>query len=466
VSRALLAAALAALASCMVGPDYSVPPQESPSSWGDPVETTPVELGRWWTLFADPELDRLIERAVSSNHDLQIAQARIREARAQVALVVGGLLPQIDANGSYTRSRSSENGIYGAGGFQLYRNDFLATFDAAWEIDIFGGTRRAVEAADADLQATIHDRNAVLVSLLGEVARNYVELRGAQRRMQILRGNIASAKDSLELTKARLQAGVATALDVARSEALLAALSAENPLAVRAYKQALHRLGVLLGKDPRALAGELAAEAPIPAVPKRVSIGLPSELLLRRPDVRRAERQLAAQTARVGQATADFFPKFALLGSFGVEALSSGDWFTWPSRLWSLGPSVRLPIFQGGRVTANLELQNVRAEEARIAFERTFLEAVEEVENALTAWLREEERHRSLEELVAADQRALDLADDLHKKGLVSFLDVLEAQRSLYTAQLQLGESEAARSVDLVALYKALGGGWDPTAKD
>lgn len=466
MSRALLALVLGALTSCMVGPDYATPPQESPSAWGEAVGTAPVELNRWWSVFGDPGLDSLVERAVASNRDLRIAQARIREARAQASAAFSDLLPQVDAGASATRVRESANGIIGAGGFSLYRNDFLATFDAGWEIDVFGGTRRGVQAAEADLQATIQDRNAVLVSLLGEVARNYVELRGHQRQVAGLRRTVVSAQGSLDLTKSRFQAGVATALDVARAEALVATIQANIPLFERDRKRALHRLGVLLGRDPRALEEELRIDGPIPAVPRSVSIGLPSDLLLRRPDVRRAERQLAAATARIGQATADFFPKFSLFGSFGVEALSSGDWFTWPSRLWSLGPSVRIPLFQGGRLEANLEIRSAQAEEARIVFERTFLEALEEVENALTAWLREAERHAALEEAVAANRRALDLADDLHRKGLVSFLDVLEAQRTLYQSEVQLTESSMSRAVDLVALYKALGGGWDPTATD
>jgi NodT family efflux transporter outer membrane factor (OMF) lipoprotein len=449
-----------------VGPDYSVPPQESPPAWGEPAETAPVDLTRWWTVFGDRTLDLLIARAVQANLDLRMAQSRIREARAQVGVAFASLLPEVDADGSATRLRMSKNGPFGAAGFPLYRNDFLATFDASWEIDLFGGNRRAVEAAGADLEATVQDRNAVLVSLLGDVARAYVELRGAQRQLAVLRGNEGSARGTVDLTKARLQAGVATALDLARAEALLASVSSQIPLTARAIRQSLYRLGVLLGKSPRSLEGELTPEGPIPAVPPRVAVGLPSDLLRRRPDVRRAERQLAAATARIGQATADYYPKLTLLGSFGAESLKASDWFTWPSRLWSVGPSVRLPLFQGGRVAANVEVQNAREEQARTLFEETFLLALEEVENALTAWFREGERHGSLEDEVAADRRAVDLADDLHRKGLVSFLDVLEAQRALYGAQLQLADSEMSRSVDLVALYKALGGGWDPAAKD
>jgi NodT family efflux transporter outer membrane factor (OMF) lipoprotein len=395
-----------------------------------------------------------------------MAQSRIREARAVVGIAFGALLPELDANASATRLRESKNGPFGAVGFPLYRNDFLATFDASWELDLFGGNRRALEAAGADFEATVQDRNAVLVSLLGEVARTYVELRGAQRQLAVLRGNETSARGTVDLTKARLQAGVATALDVARSEALLAGVSSQIPLSARAIRQALYRLGVLLGQNPRSLEGALTPEGPIPAVPPKVTVGLPSELLRRRPDVRRAERQLAAATARIGQATADFYPKVTLLGSFGVESLHTSDWFAWPSRLWSVGPSVQFPVFQGGRIAANVEVQNARQEQARLQFEEAFLLALEEVENALTAWIREGERHGSLEEEVAADRRAVELAEDLYRKGLASFLDVLEAQRSLYGAQLQLADSEAARSVDLVALYKALGGGWDPAAKD
>ena len=457
------------LSGCAVGPDYEKPALKGPAAWGGAdaakIASEAAELGRWWTVFQDAALDSLVERAVRSNLDLRDATARIREARAQYGVAVGALLPSLDATGSYTRSRVSENGFFGFGPFPRYRNEYNGAFDASWEIDLFGGARRGYEAAVADVEASFEDRRAVLVSLLGEVARNYVSARGFQRQLAVLRDNVRSAQGTVDLTKARLTAGVATALDVARAESQLAASASLIPGTEGALMQSVHRLGVLLGAEPNALREEMGPEGPIPAAPARVIVGLPSDLLARRPDVRRAERQLAAATARIGLATAELYPRISLTGTFGLDSIGSGDFFKWGSRAWSLGPTLRWPVFAGGRIRANIEVQDARAEQAAIAYERTFLTALEDVENALVAYLREGDRRRSLEEEVAADRRAVELAEDLYRKGLASFLEVLEAQRSLYAAQAEVARSEAAVTLDLVSLYKALGGGWETAAR-
>jgi multidrug efflux system outer membrane protein len=462
-ARLILPALLAA--GCAVGPNYETPAQPAPGAWGEKVEAGAVDLARWWMLFQDPELDRLVERAAKSNHDLRIAEARLREARGRRAVAAGGFLPEIDGSFSASQGRDSANGPFGGSPGSLYSTDFRGGFDATWEIDLFGGLRRGLEAAGAEVEASVQDRNAVLVSLLGEVARNYIQVRGAQRQRAVGLGNVEAARGTVDLTKSRLAAGVATALDVARAEAQLAAVRSQIPPVERALKESVHRLGVLLGSEPGALSAELAAEAPIPVPSETIVAGIPSELLARRPDVRRAERQLAAATARIGEAEADLYPKFSLLGSFGIESIEATDFFRWPSRTWSMGPSVRWPIFEAGRLRANVAIRNAQQEQARAAFEKAFLVALEEVENALVAYFRERERHASLAEAVAADRRSVDLAEDLQRKGLVSFLDVLDSQRALYGAESLLAESDAAVSIDLVALYKALGGGWDPNAK-
>jgi outer membrane protein, multidrug efflux system len=463
VSRRTIVA-IALLAGCSVGPDYEKPETKAPAAWGEQADTATADLSRWWTVFNDEALNLLVERAVKANHDLKIAAARIEESRGQLGVVYGRILPQIDSVDSYSKSRSSPN----AQPFtlnQIYQSRYKVGFDASWEIDIFGGGRRRIEAASADIESWIENRRAVLVTLLGDVGRNYVALRGNQLLLAVLRQNVATAKGTVEITQARLAAGVATTLDVARAEALLASAEAALPDVEAALKQTVHRLSVLLGLPPQALAAELASVAPIPAAPARVVVGLPSELLLRRPDVRQAERRLAAQTATIGVAVAEQYPRISLTGAFGLDSLGSSDLFSWQSRAWSLGPTIRWPIFAGGRIRAQISVEDARKEQALFAYEKSVLTALEDVENALVSYLREGDRRKSLEAAVAADRRAVDLADDLYRKGLTSFIDVLDAQRALYIAQAELARSQAQVTLDLVALYKALGGGWDPKGK-
>jgi NodT family efflux transporter outer membrane factor (OMF) lipoprotein len=321
-----------------------------------------------------------------------------------------------------------------------------------------------MEAAGADAQAAEEDRRAALVTLKAETARVYVDFRGAQRRRAVLRRQIAAAADRLALLKARLEAGVATALDVAREEALLRATEAQAPPAEADVARAVHRLGVLLGRDPGALVAELAADAPIPVPPARIVVGLPAALLARRPDVRRAERELAAATARIGVARAEFYPKISLSGAFGLESLRASHFFESASRAWSVGPAIRWPIFSAGRLRAGADVAEARQAQALAAFEGAVLVALEEVENALVGYLREGDRRRSLEAAVAAGRRALTLSEDLQRQGLASFLDVLSARRSVQADELQLAASDAAVTLFCVALYKALGGGWEPAS--
>jgi NodT family efflux transporter outer membrane factor (OMF) lipoprotein len=453
------------LLGCTVGPDYEKPALPSPTAWSEPgegkVASVEADLSRWWTLFGDPGLDSLVERALHSNLDLRSAGARIREARAQYGIAWSALLPSVNATASYTRSRNSQNGLYGFGAFPRYLSEYNAGFDASWEIDLFGGARRGNEAAAADVEAAVEDRWAVMVSLLGEVARNYVALRGYQLQRAVLQENQRSAQGTVDLTRARLSAGVATALDLARAEAQYAASGALIPTVEIQLEQSIHRLGVLLGQDPSALSGELGTVGSIPAIPPRVLVGLPSTLLVRRPDVRRAERQLAAQTARIGLATAELYPRLSLTGAFGFDSIGAADFFKWGSRMWSIGPTLRWPVFAGGRIVSTIRLEEARAEQAAFAYEQAFLVALEDVENALVAYLREGHRTATLVEEVAADRRATDLANELYLKGLASFLEVLDAQRALYLAQWELAQSQAAVTLNVVALYKALGGGWE-----
>lgn len=455
------------LGACVVGPDYRRPDLPTPTTWeaqdGHRVSAESADLTRWWASFGDPVLDALVERAARANLDLKQATARVREARAETGIARGARRPEVGNPGSAGRQRLSENGPFPVTDPEssLYRSGF----DAHWELDLFGGLRRAEEAARAELEASIEDRRDVLVTLLAEVARAYVELRCNQRLETIVRRNVAAARATLELTRTRLVAGMATNLDVARAEALLAVTEAPLPRYEAAEHVAIHRLGLLLGEHPQALASELSVERPIPAPPDRILVGLPSELLQRRPDVRRAERRLAAATARIGAAVAERYPKVSLSGAFGLESTSLSSLHDAASRAWSIGPSVRWPLFAGGRIAAGIEAQDARAEQALHAYEETLLLALEDVENALVHYLREWDHRRALEATAEADRRAVSLSDELYRKGLTSFLDVLEAERGLYEAELLLAESEAASSLHVVSLYKALGGGWESEAE-
>lgn len=464
--RAVSAGLVLLAVGCTVGPNYRRPDLPVPLAWNgaqqNGVDTRAAELTRWWTAFNDPLLNSLVEAAVRSNLDLHLAEARIREARASRGVTAAGAWPTINTSGSYTRSRTSENALSSLSPSADLEHDLFKTgFDASWEIDLFGGVRRSVEAADANIEASVEDRRATLVTLLGDVAKNYIDLRGFQRRLAVARANLKSQQEILGLTKVRFQAGLASDLDVAQAEAQAATTTAQIPTLEGSLKQAAHRLGVLLGLQPGALWGELSNEAAIPSLPSEVLVGLPSELLRRRPDIRRAERQLAAATAKIGAAMADLFPKFSLTGAVGVQSISASDWFTGGSRFWSVGPTISWPIFDAGKIRANIEVRNAQQEQALTQYEKTILTALEEVENSLVNYSKEQARYRSLREAVSANRRAVQMANELYVKGLQDFLNVLDTQRSLFTAENDLAQSEATMASNLVSLYKALGGGWE-----
>jgi NodT family efflux transporter outer membrane factor (OMF) lipoprotein len=364
------------------------------------------------------------------------------------------------APGSGSGSSNNSNGL--ASAFNHSEIDtWQGGFDASWEIDVFGGVQRSIEAARADEQASLDARRDVLVTLLAEVARYYVDLRGLQRELAIARENVRSQEDTVELTRSRFQAGLATDLDVARAEALVATTQSQIPSLQTSLQQAIHHLSILLGQEPTALQVELSREAPIPPPPPMVPVGLPSELLRRRPDIRRAERRLAAATARIGVATAELFPRFALTGGFGLAAAKPGDIFRTDSAYYSIGPAINWRIFDAGRIQFNVRVQNALERESFANYQATVLRSLEDVENALVAYARERERWQALDRAVAANKRAVDLANQLYTRGLTDFLNVLESQRNLYAAQDQLAQSERNLSSDVIALYKALGGGWE-----
>jgi NodT family efflux transporter outer membrane factor (OMF) lipoprotein len=468
LSRILLAGALL-LAGCTVGPDHVAPRPALPESWSSLEEAeglasrataATADVTAWWQAFADERLDSLVERALAANLDLRVAAARVREARALRGVALGALLPEAAATASYEHTRLSEEGLFPLGDepVDLYQ----AGFDASWEIDVFGGNRRALEAAEADVQASLEALGDVRVSLLAEVARSYVELRGFQARIAIARKNLEVQTNTRDLVRARLDAGQVTELDLVRSEAQVSATSSVIPGLEAAARQTIHAIALLLALEPGALADELSAEAPIPAAPGEVPVGLPTDLLRRRPDIRRAERELAAATARIGVATADLYPRFFLLGSVGSESVGISDFLDAASWTWSVGPSIRWSLFQGGRIRARIRVEDARQEQAALRFEQTLLGALRDVEDALIAHSREQARRDLLARAVDLERRAVELADQRYTEGLVDFLSVLEAQRALYTADDALVQSQQVIATNAIALYKAVGGGWSP----
>ncbi len=464
---------------CAVGPDYKPPQVSTPAAWQEGgqrgVDSQTADMAKWWQAFNDSLLDSLVERAVQSNLDLRLAEARIRESRALIDVTAAGLWPALNVAGSYSRNRSSRNafGSFGSagaggsggagspGGFSLENNFFKTGFDANWEIDIFGGTRRQVEAARATLEASIEDRRSVLVTLLGDLAKNYIDLRGFQRRLAVAQANLRAQQDTLNLTRIRFDAGLASDFDVAQAEGQAKATEAQIPTLQTALKQTAYGIDILLGAQPGTTWDELARDAPIPALPPQANVGLPVDLLRRRPDIRSAERQLAAATAQVGAATADLYPKFSLIGNIGLQSISASDWFTGRSRFWSIGPTITWPVFDAGRIRATIEVRNAQQEQALRLYEKSVLTAFQDVENALVNYGNEQTRYRSLLDAVAANRRALQMANDLYVQGLVPFLNVLDAERTLYNSESDLAVSEASLASNLVALYKALGGGWE-----
>jgi outer membrane protein, multidrug efflux system len=461
--------AAALLAGCTVGPNYHEPPSSAPSEWASPFgggETNGSSGdARWWKSFQDPELDSLIARAAESNLTVRAACARVRQARFEQAMAKGAFWPNLDATASYTENRASATGLVPfPPGLPLEANLYQAGFDSTWELDIFGGTRRSVEAAGAELTAAEYGRRNLLLTMYGEVACNYVQARAFQRRITVLSDNIKAQQNILALTRDLFNRGLATDLDVQQGASLLATTQSEEPTLDTGFRACAYRLAVLLARPPGALVEELSNHAAVPAAPPAVPVGLPSDLIHRRPDIQQAERQLAAATAHIGVAKADLFPQFSLTGEAGLESIYASDWFDAGSRYWTVGPMAQWRIFDAGRIRANIHLQTARQEEALADYEQTVLAAFEDVEGALTAYAHEQVRRQSLERAVQADEQAVGLAEQLYRNGLADYLRVLESQRSLYQSQDALIESDQTVASNLIALYKALGGGWETKA--
>ena len=465
-------AALLASACAAVGPDYAPPEAAVPASWraeaeaGERLEPGSAELGAWWRRLGDPLLGSLVERATRDSHDVRGALARVREARALRGIAASERYPTVDATLGYERRLESENTAFGE--FIEDSDLFSAGFDASWEIDLWGRVRRGVEAADAGLEATVEDARDVLVTVAAEVAFQYVELRAFQRRLAIARTNVALQEETRELVRQRFESGLVGGVDLAQARSNLEATRSRVPALEIGLRGAENRLAVLLGLAPGALAAELGPEGAIPVPPASVAVGVPADLLRRRPDVRRAERLLAAETARVGLAEAELYPRLALSGNLGVAAEEVPELFGGDSATLGIGPSLRWNLFDAGRLRERVAAQEARTEGALLRWELAVLRALEESENAMTAFVREEVRRSSLLEAVAQSRLAVGYARTQYGEGLSDFQAVLDSERALAQLEDELARSDAAITTSLIALYKALGGGFggDPRVRE
>lgn len=461
--RTLVILLMAALtAGCLtVGPDHVSPATDdaTPTEWAASVAaelgTNAPALDRWWTDLGDPVLATLIEQALADSLDLEQARSRVREARARRGIETAQRFPTQTASGVATINKEGADSSA-----ELYATGF----DAAWELDLFGRVTRRIEAATADVQAQVEAQHAVQVSLLGELALNYVEFRAFEKRLEVAHANVDTLRKTLQVVTTRYEHELADRLQLAQAESNLASEQSRIPPLETGRERAAHRLAVLVGKRPGALSDLLQPRLPVPVPPPRVAIGIPADLLRRRPDLQRAEQELAAQSARVGVAMADLYPRFTFNGTLNFAAADGSDLFREASRSFSFGPAFSWNILNTGSVRSNIRVQNEKQKQALLHYEHTVLLALEETENAMTAYVREQERREALSQAVIAARRAAELAESLYRDGLRDFIHVLDAQRVFFAAEDQLVLSDAEVTANLIRLYKALGGGWSVSA--
>lgn len=483
-----------ALVGCAVGPDYHREDVWTPSKWPQPTKNLQASTNsqvvmdkinpQWWEYFNDPVLSDLERRAVTANLDVQMATQRLIASRAQLMIAGSARFPSLDAGASYQRSQYSQKSFSRA--LQKVRNSEPAlgntvnpsdvdvpsfnqwsdSLDTSWEVDLWGRVRRQYESAKALRQVSEEDRRGVLIAQQAEVAQNYMTLRGIQAQLHIVKENEKIAQDILNLANQRFNGGLVTELDVRSAESQLEQTRAEIPSLEQQIIEYINALGLLLGEPPRALSMELSTPQPIPLVPPQVPIGFPSELAQRRPDIRQAEAKLHSATAEVGVAVADFYPKVTINAQMGFNSLSFRDLGFWSSKAWNVGPSISLPIFEGGKLKGQLTLKKAEQKEAALAYRKTVLQAWQEVDNALNAYKAEQLKQVRLQETVKSNQRAVYLAQAQYRQGLQTFINVLDAERRLLSSQQDLIDSNAQISINLVQLYKALGGGWEKTYPD
>jgi multidrug efflux system outer membrane protein len=468
--------ALLAVGCMSVGPNYVAPSPQVPASFTEARAGAP-ETGSaqpvddaWWKNLNDPVLESLLEQALSSAPDIAEAQARVREARALSGVAGATRFPIADAGGQYARNLGSDNvptGVPPGGlGPGAHSNLWQAGFDSSWEIDIFGGERRIVEAATANHEAVTEDRADVVLTLFAEVARDYVELRAAQRRTEVARKNLLIERDLQSLSASLLAAGLAPEQDLLRAKAQVFDIEAALPEFATDERTAVYRIAALIGQPPNGIVTELSAPRPIPQAVSDVPVGLPSDLLERRPDVRAAERRIAAANSRIGIAQADLYPHFSLTAVAGLESLNLSSFSSASSGYYQIGPGITWRIFDAGKIRFQVRAESARTEAATAAYQRSVLDAFRDVETALVSYANEKLRRDKLAAEFAAEAEATDRARILYEKGVESFLPVLDAERSLYATEDALAQSERACALALIALYKSLGGGWQTASAE
>jgi len=457
------------ISGCMVGPDYIQPEPAMPDTWYQNavkgLEFGRADLQTWWNVFDDPVLKDLITQSSAGNLDLRQAWWRIQQARANLSITKGELFPEIDAVGAYARARESGNGLLNLSSEST--NLHTMGIDTTWEVDVFGRIRRSVESADASLGASIEDFRDVMVSLYAEVAIQYVELRTLQKRLKLATANIALQRKTLQLTKDRFDAGISPKLDVRQAELNLATTESLIPTLRFQRTEAINRIAVLLGTWPPDRLYELLLDVDkIPEIPKSVTLNLPVELLRQRPDIRRSERILASQTALIGAATAELYPIFTLSGTFTQDSRRLRNLGDSSSLRYEFGPAFRWNIFDGNRIRSSINFEKALTQEALTSYENTVLLALEEVEDAMTAYVQQQDRNKSLDLSVVASEKSVELVETLYKTGLTDFQNVLDMQRSLFNQQDELASSDGQIVQNLILIYKALGGGWSPPNKE
>ncbi|WOJ90380.1 efflux transporter outer membrane subunit [Methylocapsa polymorpha] len=465
----------AGLAACAVGPDYHVPETPVPDGFlhstgfsSNSSQSSTADLAEWWRALHDPELDALIVRAIGANPDVEIALTRLQEARTQEIVVTSEALPVLEGTAGggigtgtdLTRGRATPLLRSAENSTNLKKINRVGGFDATWELDIFGKFRRELEAAVYDAEALAEARDWILVTVAADVARAYIDMRALQREVGVLQQNIGVAQRSLDLVRTRFERGLTNEMDVTLAQRQLATLQASVPPLGAQIAASQHVIAVLLGQFPEDLVKELSGPGLMPALPAHIPIGLPVDLLRRRPDIRSAERRLAAATARIGAATADLFPTVTLSGALGAQGGPHSSSAVPITLIGSLGPSVYWPVLDFGALDAKVDIADLQAHELMVAYKQTILAAVQQVDDEVASYRAEQDRLKDLDRALAAARRATKLASERYDRGLTDFLNVLDAERQEFDLEQQHVVTRQMAAEQLVALYKALGGGW------
>lgn len=471
--RAVVMAVALMLGGCAVGPDFQAPQGQLPSQWRERdagnTPSVPIEQAvsiEWWESFGDPMLTALITEATNANLDIRIAYEHLMQSRAALGMVEAGALPAVGASAGYTLGKNSQNGLsdpsgrQGKSSFNLWQTGV----DARWELDLWGRVRREVEQSGALSQAAREAQHGVVLAIRAETARNYILLRGTQNQLAVLRLTLDNANHNLELTRMRRREGVATELDVSQADAQAAAIEAAVPPLALRVDQLMNALALLVEQPPHALHERLSPITAIPGGPVQVPIGLPSELAQRRPDIRQAEARLHASVAAIGVAEGDFYPRITLSGNVGLQALQWNNLDSGHAGIFGVGPAVRIPLFEGGRLRGQLRLRESQAQEAALAFQKTVLNAWHEVDNAMTAYQAQQTASASLQRASDSARRALRNAQRQYAAGASDFVNVLSAQNAVLASDQARVATQAAVSLALVDLYRSLGGGWQSAA--